>query len=105
MVKVENKAHKNPECANFYHENPPNRLINRFFKLNSLENKIQFESKAVNKALDLRPDPNFLNRGIRKKNLMSLNDLFWNGTLKPLLYKVYILKKSVVPLPFLSKNA
>ena len=27
----------NPECANSYHENPPNRILNRFFELNSVE--------------------------------------------------------------------
>ena len=34
---VESCSHKNPECANFYHENPSNRILNRFYELNSVE--------------------------------------------------------------------
>ena len=34
------------ECANFHHENPPNRILNRFFKLNSVENEMQLESES-----------------------------------------------------------
>ena len=53
---------KNPECANSYHENLPNRILNRCFELNSVENKMQLDPKAqaVNKAQrKLRPEPYF----------------------------------------------
>ena len=38
---------KNPECANSYHENPPNKILNRFFNLNCNLNP---KAQAVNKA-------------------------------------------------------
>ena len=38
-------SHHNVECANSHHENPPNRILNRFFEFNSVENKMQLESK------------------------------------------------------------
>ncbi len=40
------KTHKNLECANSYHENPPNRILNRVFELNSVENKMQLKSDS-----------------------------------------------------------
>ena len=37
---------QNMNCANSYHENPLNRILNRFFKLNFVENKMQLESEC-----------------------------------------------------------
>jgi len=48
-LNVASCSHKNPECANAYHENPPNRILNWFFELNSLENKMQLESESSNR--------------------------------------------------------
>ena len=31
-------SNKTWECSNSYHENPPNRTLNRFFEFNSVEN-------------------------------------------------------------------
>ena len=45
-LNVEPYSHKNPEFANSYHENPQNRILNRFFELNSVENKMQLESES-----------------------------------------------------------
>ena len=45
-LNVESVSHKNPECANSYLENPPNRILNRFFELNSAENKMQLKSES-----------------------------------------------------------
>jgi len=45
-LNVESSPHKNPECAKSYHENPPKRKLNRFFQLNSVENKMQLESEC-----------------------------------------------------------
>ena len=44
--------HKNPECANSYHENLSNRILNWFFELNSVEIRCSLNPKAqvVNKA-------------------------------------------------------
>ena len=41
---------KKPECANSYYKNPPNRIINRFFELHSVEKKMHLESESSNKA-------------------------------------------------------
>jgi len=68
LVLVENKelnveSYKNPECANSYHYNQTNIILNWFFELNSVENKMQLESIAqvVNKDQRLlRPEPYFL---------------------------------------------
>ena len=61
-LNVESCSHKNPECANSYHENPPNRILNRF--LNSTLWKIRcslnLKAQAVNKAQrQLRLEPYF----------------------------------------------
>ena len=45
-LNVESCSHKNPECANSCRENPPNRILNWFFELNSVENKMQLESES-----------------------------------------------------------
>ena len=63
LVLVENKELNVEECANSYHYNQPNIILNWFFKLNSVENKMQLESIAqvVNKVQRLlRPEPYFL---------------------------------------------
>ena len=46
MTNVEYCSYKNPECVNPYHENPPYRILKRFFKLNSVENKMQLEFES-----------------------------------------------------------
>ena len=51
-------SHQNPECANSNYENPPNRILNRFYELNSVENysNLNPEAQAANKAKQqLRP--------------------------------------------------
>ena len=59
-LNVESCSHKNPECGNSYHENPPNRKLNRFF-LTLLKIRCSLNPKAqgVNKASQLRPEPYF----------------------------------------------
>ena len=49
IVENESCSNKNPECANSYHENLPNRILNRFFEVNSLENKMQLESESASR--------------------------------------------------------
>ena len=44
-MNVESCSHKKTECANSYHENPPKRILNRFYGLNSVE-KMQIESDS-----------------------------------------------------------
>ena len=55
-------SHQNSECANSNRENPPNRIINRFFELNSAEIRCRLNPKAqaVNKAQrQIKPEPYF----------------------------------------------
>ena len=56
------------------HKNPPNRILNRFFELNSAENKMQLESESSSRKKSptgndrLNPSrifPNFFNHGLR----------------------------------------
>ena len=42
-LDVESCSDKNSKCANSYHQNPPNRILNRFF-YQTLENKMQLKS-------------------------------------------------------------
>ena len=45
-LNVESCSHQNTECANSNRKNSPNRILNRFFELNSVENKMQLESES-----------------------------------------------------------
>ena len=47
---TESCSHVNPEWANSYFENPPNRLLNRFFELNS--GKIQWRKSPLRVQID-----------------------------------------------------
>ena len=57
-------SHKNPECSNSYHGNPPsNRILNRFFELNlwTIRYSLNQKAQAVNNAQrQLRPESYFL---------------------------------------------
>ena len=46
MLSVESCYNKNPEYVNSYHEKPTNRILNRVFELNSVENKMQLKSES-----------------------------------------------------------
>ena len=64
-LNVESCSPKNPERANYYHENPPKRILNRFF-FNSTLWKIRCglnpKAQAVKKAQrQLRPEQYFPN--------------------------------------------
>ena len=58
---VESCSQKNPDCANYYHENPPNRILNRFFfnpTLWKMRCSLIPKAQALNKAQrQLRPEP------------------------------------------------
>ena len=72
-LNVKSCSHKNPECANSFHKNLPNKILNRFFELNSVEIrcslnlKAQVEKKAQFNSSDPEPYfPEFLNCGLCK---------------------------------------
>ena len=45
-LNVESCSHQNPKYTNSYLKNPPNRILNRFFKLNPVENKMHLEPES-----------------------------------------------------------
>ena len=72
-------GHKNPECANSFHENQPNRILNRFLELNSVENKMQLESKSSSRKRQLRPEQYFF-KFVKSRAPVSFNSSLWiNG--------------------------
>ena len=64
-----------------YHENLPNRILNRFLKLNSVENKMQLESESSSRKMpNLDPSrifSNFLNRRLRYSYLLLRRNVFF----------------------------
>ena len=89
---------KNWECANSYHENPPNRISNRFFYNSTLWKmrcSLNPKAQVVNKAQrQLRPELYFLifflNRGLWKYS--ENPDLCFPNTV---LYKIMFFRQNI----------